>query len=130
MRHSNSGRKLGRNPSHRKALYRNMAKALLTFGRIRTTEAKAKEIRSVVEPLITLAKRNDLHARRQAFDVLADHKLVQRLFDEIGPKFADTKGGYTRIMKLADMRKGDNAPMALIELTTYVLPEVVEAPAE
>ncbi len=130
MRHSKSGRKLGRNPSHRKALYRNMAKALLTYGRIRTTEAKAKEIRSVVEPLITLAKRNDLHARRQAFDVLADHKLVQRLFDEIGPKFADTKGGYTRIMKLADMRKGDNAPMALIELTTYVLPEVVEAVAE
>ncbi len=130
MRHSKSGRKLGRNPSHRKALYRNMAKALLTFGRIRTTEAKAKEIRSVVEPLITLAKRNDLHARRQAFDVLGDHKLVQRLFDEIGPKFADTKGGYTRIMKLADMRKGDNAPMALIELTTYVLPEVVEAVAE
>lgn len=117
MRHSNSGRKLSRTPSHRKALLHNLAKALLAHGRIRTTEMKAKELRGVVEPLITLAKRNDLHARRQAYRVLCDHALVKRLFDEIGPKFAGVPGGYTRIMKLAMPRKGDNAPMAIIELT-------------
>ncbi len=123
MRHSNSGRKLGRNPSHRKALFKNMAKALLTYGRIRTTETKAKVLRGVVDPLITLAKRNDLHARRQAYDMLGDHQLVKRLFDEIGPKFADINGGYTRTMKLADPRKGDNAPMVIMEFTNYELPE-------
>ncbi|HJA79021.1 50S ribosomal protein L17 [uncultured Desulfovibrio sp.] len=117
MRHSNSGRKLSRTPSHRKALLHNLAKALLAHGRIRTTEMKAKELRGVVEPLITLAKRNDLHARRLAYRVLCDHALVKRLFDEIGPKFAGVPGGYTRIMKLAMPRKGDNAPMAIIELT-------------
>ncbi len=122
MRHSNFGKKLGRNPSHRKALYRNMAKALLTYGRIKTTETKAKLLGAVVDPLITLAKRNDLHARRQAYDVLGDHQLVKKLFDEIGPQYADINGGYTRVMKLADMRKGDSAPMALIELTKYELP--------
>ncbi len=127
MRHSNSGKKLGRNPSHRKALYRNMAKALLTYGRIKTTDTKAKVLRTVVEPLITLAKRNDLHARRQAFDVLGDHQLVKRLFDEIAPQFAEVNGGFTRIYKLADMRKGDCAPMALIELTNFQLPEVAAA---
>ena len=117
MRHSNSGRKLSRTPSHRKALLHNLAKALLIHGRIRTTEMKAKELRGVVEPLITLAKRNDMHARRQAYRVLCDYSLVKRLFDEIGPKFAGVPGGYTRIMKLAMPRKGDNAPMAIIELT-------------
>ncbi len=124
MRHSNFGKKLGRNPSHRKALYKNMAKALLTYGRIKTTETKAKVLRTVVEPLIALAKRDDLHARRQAFDMLGDHQLVKKLFDEIAPQFKEVNGGFTRIMKLADMRKGDNAPMALIELTTYELPTV------
>ena len=84
MRHSNSGRKLSRTPAHRKALLNNLAKALLIHGKIRTTEIKAKELRRVVEPLITLAKRNDLHARRQAYRVLNDHALVKRLFDEIG----------------------------------------------
>ena len=117
MRHSNSGRKLSRTPSHRKALLHNLAKALLIYGKIRTTEIKAKELRRVVEPLITLAKRNDLHARRQAYRVLNDHALVKRLFDEIGPLFAGVPGGYTRIIKLAMPRKGDNAPMAYIELT-------------
>ena len=117
MRHSNSGRKLSRTPSHRKALLHNLAKALLIHGRIRTTEMTAKELRGVVEPLITLAKRNDMHARRQAYRVLCDYALVKRLFDEIGPKFAGVPGGYTRIMKLAMPRKGDNAPMAIIELT-------------
>ena len=108
MRHNNSGRKLGRNPSHRKALFRNMAKALLIHGRIHTTEAKAKELRGVVEPLITLARRDDVHARRQ---------LVQKLFDEIAPRFAGIPGGYTRVLKLALRRPGDRAPMAIIELT-------------
>lgn len=117
MRHSNSGRKFSRTPAHRKALLHNLAKALLIHGKIRTTELKAKELRRVVEPLITLAKRNDLHARRQAYRVLNDHALVKRLFDEIGPLFAGVPGGYTRVLKLAMPRKGDNAPMAIIELS-------------
>ncbi len=121
MRHSNSGRKLSRSPSHRKALFRNMAKALLTYGRIQTTEAKAKELRGVVEPLITLSRRNDVHSRRQAYQVLGSHQLVKTLFDEIGPRFAGIPGGYTRVIKLAMPRKGDAAPMAFIELTR--LPE-------
>ena len=126
MRHSNSGKKLSRNPSHRKALLRNMSKALLTHGRIRTTEVKAKELRGVVESLITLARRNDLAARRQAFRDLGDHQLVQKLFDEIAPRFAGVPGGYTRVVKLAMPRVGDCAPMAIIELTK----QAEEAPAE
>ena len=126
MRHSNSGKKLSRTPAHRKALLHNLAKALLIHGRIRTTEVKAKELRGVVEPLISLAKRN---ARRLAYRVLCDYALVKRLFDEIGPQFAGVPGGYTRVMKLAMPRKGDNAPMAIIELTR--LPEAkTEAPAK
>lgn len=117
MRHSNSGRKLSRTPSHRKALLNNLAKALLIHGKIRTTEMKAKELRKIVESLITLAKRNDLHAKRQAYRDLNDHALVKRLFDDIGPLFANISGGYTRILKLAMPRKGDNAPMAIIELS-------------
>ena len=130
MRHRKSGRKLGRNPSHRKALLRNMAIALLTNSRITTTEAKAKTLRGVVEPLITLALKNDLHARRQAYQVLGDHKLVQRLFDEIGPLFAGGGGGYTRVVKLALPRKGDAAPLAIIELTKKpdAAAEAAEAP--
>ena len=117
MRHSNSGRKLSRTPAHRKALLHNLAKALLLHGKIRTTEMKAKELRRVVEPLITLAKRNDLHSRRLSYRALNDHALVKRLFDDIGPLFAGVPGGYTRVIKLAMPRKGDNAPMAVIELT-------------
>lgn len=117
MRHSNSGRKFSRSPSHRKALFMNLAKALLQHGRIITTEAKAKDLRSVIEPLVTLAKRNDLHARRLAYKQLNDHKIVKYLFDEIGPLFMETPGGYTRVLKLAKHRKGDNAPMAIIEFT-------------
>ena len=131
MRHSNSGRKLSRTPAHRKALLNNLAKALLIHGKIRTTEIKAKELRRVVEPLITLAKRNDLHARRQAYRVLNDHALVKRLFDEIGPVFAGVPGGYTRILKLAMPRKGDNAPRAIIELSRALdAAPVAEAAAE
>ena len=117
MRHSNAGKKFSRTPSHRKALLRNLAKALLSNGKIRTTETKAKELRGVVEPLITLALRNDLHGRRQAYRVLGSHALVKRLFDEIGPVFAGVPGGFTRVVKLAQPRRGDNAPLAVIELT-------------
>ena len=117
MRHSNSGRKLGRTSSHRKALFRNMAKALLTHGRITTTEAKAKELRHVVEPLITLGLRNDLHARREAYRHLGNHQLVKRLFDVVAPAFVGIAGGYTRILKLSQPRRGDAAPLAVIELT-------------
>ena len=128
MRHSNSGKKLSRNPSHRKALLRNMSKALLTHGRIRTTEIKAKELRGVVESLITLGRRDDLAARRQAFSDLGDHQLVKKLFDEIAPRFAGVPGGYTRVIKLALPRKGDCAPMAIIELTKQA-EEAAEAQA-
>ena len=127
MRHSNSGKKLSRNPSHRKALLRNMSKALLTHGRIRTTEVKAKELRGVVESLITLARRNDVAARRQAYRELGGHQLVQKLFDEIAPRFAGVPGGFTRVVKLAMPRPGDCAPMAIIELTRQA---AAEAPAE
>ena len=117
MRHNKAGRKFSRTPAHRKALFRNMAKSLLTHYSIRTTEAKAKDLRGVVEPLITLAKRNDLHARREAFKVLGNHQLVKALFDEIGPLYAGVPGGYTRVIKLGSTRRGDNAPLAVIELT-------------
>jgi large subunit ribosomal protein L17 len=117
MRHNKSGRKLGRTWEHRKALFKNMATALLTHGRIRTTEAKAKELRKVADRLVTLSLRNDLHSRRLAFKVLNDHSLVKKLFDEIGPRFSGVQGGYTRIVKLSLPRRGDCAPMAYIELT-------------
>lgn len=117
MRHSNSGKKLGRTPAHRKALFCNMASALITHGRIRTTEVKAKALRRIVEPLITLALRNDLHSRRLAYQTLGDHALVKRLFDEVAPLFAGVPGGYTRITRLALPRKGDCAPMAVMEFT-------------
>ena len=129
MRHSNSGKKLSRNPSHRKALLRNMSKALLTHGRIRTTEVKAKELRGVVESLITLARRNDVAARRQAYRELGSHQLVQKLFDEIAPRFAGIPGGFTRVVKLAMPRPGDCAPMAIIELTKQAAEASAEAQA-
>jgi len=104
----------------------NLSKSLLLHGKIRTTVLKAKDMRRVVEPLITLAQRNDLHARRLAYKVLNDHKLVKHLFDVVGPLFAGVPGGYTRISKLAMPRRGDNAPMAVIELTKS-LPQPKEA---
>lgn len=106
-----------------------MAKALLVHGRITTTEAKAKSLRGVVDPLITLALKNDLHARRQAYRMLGCQKLVNRLFDEIGPVFAGGGGGYTRVIKLAIPRKGDAAPLAVIELTKRPGQEAEEAKA-
>lgn len=115
MKHSNSGRKFSRTPSHRKALLMNLSKALIMHGRIQTTEAKAKDLRSVVEKLVTLAKRNDLHSRRLAYRELNDHAIVKHLFDKVAPVYAEIPGGYTRVIKLAKHRKGDNAPMAIIE---------------
>ncbi len=123
MRHSKSGRKLNRNPAHRKALFRNMTRALLEYGRIRTTEAKAMELRRVVEPLITMAKANDLHARREIYKFLNSHQMVQKLFDEIAPLFAGVPGGYTRVVKLGMPRKGDAAPLAVIEFTKEIAPK-------
>ncbi len=130
MRHRNAGKKFSRTPSHRKALLLNLAKALLSHGRIRTTEVKAKELRGVVEPLITLALRNDLHSRRLAYRSLGSHSLVKRLFDEIAPAFAGVPGGYTRVVKLAEPRRGDAAPMAVIELTRGPGAQETAAPAK
>ena len=117
MRHNKSGRKLNRTSSHRKALFRNMAISLLEYKKIKTTETKAKVLRGIVEPLISLGMKDTLHARRQAYQVLGNHQLVKKLFDEISPLFNGLPGGYTRIVKLAYPRKGDCAPMAIIELT-------------
>ncbi len=94
-----------------------MAKSLVTYGRIRTTETKAKELRKVADNLVTLALRNDLHAKRQAYKVLGSHSLVKKLFDDYGPCFSGVQGGFTRVVKLALPRKGDSAPMAVIEFT-------------
>jgi len=115
MRHRKAGRKLGRNSSHRKAMYRNMAASLVQHETIRTTLPKAKELRRVVEPLITLAKEDGVSRRRLAFDRLRDDAAVGKLFDELGPRFKDRPGGYLRILKMG-FRPGDSAPMALVQL--------------
>mgnify|MGYP003406656059 CR=1 FL=1 len=116
MRHRVGHRKLGRVTEHRIALLRNQAEALLTHGRITTTVPKAKELRGFVDHLIHLAKRGDLHARRLVLRDLQDVKLVRKLFDEIAPRYRDRQGGYTRVLKLAERRRGDGAPLALVEL--------------
>ncbi|VEN74778.1 50S ribosomal protein L17 [Candidatus Desulfarcum epimagneticum] len=115
MRHRKSGLKLNRTSSHRAAMFRNMATSFFKHERIRTTDAKAKELRKLVERLITLAKRGDLHARRQALSILREKAVAHKLFDEIGARFKDIPGGYTRIIKLGK-RKGDAASLSLIEL--------------
>ena len=115
MRHRISGRKLNRTASHRKAMFANMATSLIEHEQIVTTLPKAKEIRSIADKLITLGKRGDLHARRLAFARIRDSAQVKKLFDELGPRYADRHGGYTRVLK-AGFRKGDNAPMAVVEL--------------
>jgi len=115
MRHRKQGRKLNRTSAHRKALLANLAVALFEHEGIRTTLAKSKELRRTAEKLITLAKRGDLHARRQAARTIRDHEVLRKLFDEIAPKYTDRNGGYTRIVKLGQ-RFGDAAPMAYIEL--------------
>jgi large subunit ribosomal protein L17 len=116
MRHLNAGRKLGRNASHRHALMRNLARALIEHERIITTVPKAKELRPFVEKLITLAKKGTLHARRLAVARLHDKDAVAKLFKEIGPRFATRPGGYTRILKRHERRLGDAGPTAFIEL--------------
>lgn len=117
MRHGNSGNKLGRNSDLRKATVRDLAKATLINQRIRTTKAKAKEARKLVDRLITLGKKDTLAGRRQAFAILCDHKLVSDLFRNISPRFKNRVGGYTRIIPLATPRRGDNAFLAYLELT-------------
>lgn len=118
MRHRSSGRKMNRNSSHRSALLRSQATALFRHGRIKTTVAKAKNLQAYAEKLITTARGGDLHARRLVAREIHDKEIVRKLMDEIGPEFADTKGGYTRILKLVT-RRGDNAQEALIELTNH-----------
>ena len=115
MRHRNSGRKLNRNSSHRKAMFKNMAASLMEHEMIRTTLPKAKELRGVVEPLITLAKTDSVANRRLAYSRLDDRQAVTKLFSEIGPRSSSRPGGYVRILKCG-LRAGDKAPMAIVEL--------------
>lgn len=115
MNHRKSGRKLGRDSSHRKAMFRNMVTSLLDEERIRTTDAKAKELRGLAEKMITLGKRGDLHARRQALSVIRDKDITAKVFDELAERYRERPGGYTRVMKLGQ-RTGDAAPMSIIEL--------------
>ncbi|HKJ87381.1 MAG TPA: 50S ribosomal protein L17 [Gammaproteobacteria bacterium] len=115
MRHRKSGRKLNRRASQRKALITNQAKSLIEHERITTTVPKAKELRRYVEPLITKAKESSVHRKRLAFSKLQDRDIVRKLFDDLGPRYQDRPGGYTRILK-AGFREGDNAPLAIIEL--------------
>lgn len=116
MRHGIAGRKFSRTSSHRKAMFANMATSLLEHGQIKTTVAKAKDLRRVVEPIITKAKKGDLAARREVMKTITNKEVVRKLFDEIAPAFEKRPGGYTRVLK-AGFRKGDVADMAIIELT-------------
>lgn len=116
MRHRKKGRGLSRTPSHRKATLRNMATSLFRHERIRTTEAKAKELRPFAEKLITIARQDDVHSRRRVRRHIADREVLGKLFDDIGPRFEGVEGGYTRVLKIG-ARKGDGAELALIELT-------------
>ena len=127
MRHQKAGRKFNRTSAHREAMFKNMAASLFKHELIKTTLPKAKELRKVVEPLITLAKKDTVANRRLAFARLRDRDMVTKLFTELGPRYATRPGGYTRILKFG-FRQGDNAPMALVELVDR--PEITEAPAE
>lgn len=115
MRHNKAGRRLGRTTSHREAMFRNMVTSLLNHEKITTTDAKAKEIRIVAEKMITLGKRGDLHAMRQAASYIREKSVVTKLFSTIAPRYKDRPGGYTRIVKLG-IRQGDAAPISIIEL--------------
>ena len=119
MRHNKSGRKLGRKTAHRKALMSNLASALITHKKIKTTDAKAKELRMFIEPLVTFAKKGDLHSRRQVLKKIRHKSIVRELFDNIGPIFLNRAGGYTRITKLG-FRDNDCAPISLIEFVDMV----------
>src|ERR671938_1152922 len=118
MRHARAGKKLGRDSAHRKALYANLAGSLIEHGRIKTTEAKAKAVKPFAEQMITLGKRGDLAARRQAIAELRSQDVVHQLFADVAPRFADRPGGYTRIVKLGP-RPGDAAEMAYLELVDF-----------
>ena len=123
MRHRNSGRKLNRNSSHRKAMFKNMAVSLMEHEIIRTTLPKAKELRGVVEPLITLGKKDSVANRRLAYSRLGDRQAVTKLFTDLGPRSASRPGGYIRILKCG-LRAGDKAPMAIVELVDRKIEEV------
>ena len=129
MRHRKSGRRLGRNSSHRKAMFRNMAASLVHHETIKTTLPKAKELRRVFEPLITLAKEDGVANRRLAFDRLRDKAAVGKLFSDLGPRFKDRPGGYLRILKTGP-RPGDAAPMAIVQLVESAETDSAEAAAE
>lgn len=129
MRHRNSGRKLSRTSSHRKAMFRNMVVSLFDHEIIKTTLPKAKELRGVAEPLITLAKKDTLANRQRAFASMRDKKLVAKLFQELGPRYQQRPGGYTRILKCG-FRIGDSAPMAYIELLDRPAKETAAEPQE
>lgn len=124
MRHHRSGKKLGRDSAHRKALYSNLAGSLIEHGRIKTTVAKAKAVRPIAEKMITLGRRGDLAARRQALSYLRSNDVVHILFAEVAPRFTDRPGGYTRIVKVGP-RPGDAAEMAYLEFVDYVPPAPV-----
>ena len=127
MRHHRSGKKLGRDSAHRKALYSNLTGTLIEYGRIKTTVAKAKAVRPIAEKMITLGRRGDLAARRQALAYLRSNDIVHILFAEVAPRFTDRPGGYTRITKLGP-RQGDAAEMAYLEFVDYVPPAPVVRP--
>ena len=118
MRHKKAGRRFGRNTSNRRAMVRSMVTSLLDHERIVTTTPKAKEVRKVVDKMITLGKRGDLHARRQALSFIQDKNVVAKLFNELGPEYKERPGGYTRIIQTGN-RLGDCAPMAILELVNY-----------
>ena len=119
MRHKKIGRKLGRKTAHRKALMTNLASALITHKRIKTTDAKAKELRMYIEPIVTFAKKGDLHSRRQVLKKIRHKSIVRELFDNIGPTFSNRNGGYTRIIKLG-FRDNDCAPISMIEFVGMI----------
>ncbi len=125
MRHKKDGRQLGRNTGHRRALFRSLVTSLLDIERIETTEAKAKEISSIAEKMITLGKRDDLHARRQALAYIRTKEVVAKLFDDVAKRFNGRNGGYTRIIKTRN-RLGDGAPMAMVELVVMKQEEIKE----
>ncbi len=126
MRHNKSGRRLGRTTSHRIAMFRNMVTSFLNHEKITTTDAKAKELRSIAEKMITLGKKGDLHAMRQAASYIRDKQVVTKLFSTIAPRYKERNGGYTRIIKLG-IRPGDNSPLSVIELVEEELQKKAEA---
>ena len=127
MRHRKSGRKLGRKTGHRKAVMSNLASRLIEHKRIKTTEAKAKELRMFIEPLVTFARRGDLHARRQVLRKIPHKDIVSILFNDIGPVYTDRNGGYTRIIKLG-FRDNDRAPVSMIEFVDFASEQLQKEP--